>query len=133
VLEEESVLQGLAQELVQLVLGRPDWGAWSRRAEMGAASLVETVPRVAARGSPAVPHVGVWRRPAWPRVVREWSRSRLVVARTAAPRSVRRESRPRVAQHPHVGVWGTPGGLGAQEEQHHESLEILQKTWSTVL
>jgi len=122
VLEEQPVLQGLAQEPVQPGLGRPAWGAWSRRAELGAARLVEMVPRVAARGSPVVPHVGVRRRPAWP-----------LVARTAAPRSARRESRSRVAQHPHVGVRGTPGGLGAQEEQHHESLEILQKTWSAVL
>jgi hypothetical protein len=65
VLEEQPVLQGLAQEPVQSVLGRLAWGAWSRRAELGAARLVETVPRVATRGSTAVPHVGVRRRPAW--------------------------------------------------------------------
>jgi hypothetical protein len=34
---------------------------------------------------------------------------------------------------PARGSAGNPGGLGAQEEQHHESLEILQKTWSAVL
>jgi len=55
------------------------------------------------------------------------------VARAMAQWASRREPWPRVAQHPHVGVRGTPGGLGAQEEQHHESLEILQKTWSAVL
>ena len=62
-LEEQPVLQGLAQEPVQPGLGRPAWGAWSRRAELGAARLVEMVPRVAARGSPVVPHVGVRRTP----------------------------------------------------------------------
>ena len=114
------VEQPARPELVQLVLRWPAWGAWSRRAELEAARLVETVPRVATRQCPAVPHEG---RPAWPRVARRRSES--------APRSVKRE--PRRAQFPHVEVRGTPGELEAQEEQRHGSLEILQKTWPAVL